>query len=162
MRVGVISDTHIPASARRVPDEALLAFDGVEMILHAGDITDWEVIETLERVAPVAAVRGNVDDGEEAERLRPWMIVPVAQYRIGLTHGAGKPRDLMERVHQQFLDKEVHAVVFGHTHEPVAEWLGGVFMFNPGSPTAPRNGSGRTVGILRLDDDLRGDIIPLP
>lgn len=162
MRVGVISDTHVPASARRVPDEALIAFEGVDLILHAGDITEWEVIETLERVAPVAVVRGNVDEGETAERLQPWMIVPVGKYRIGLTHGAGKPGDLISRVHQQFLDKDVHAIVFGHTHEPTAEWIGGVLMLNPGSPTSPRNGAGRTVGVLHLEDELRADIIPLP
>lgn len=162
MLIGVVSDTHIPASARRIPDEALRAFEGADMILHCGDLTSWDVVEALEQIAPVTAVRGNTDGPDVASRLEKEIVIPVGRFRIGVTHGKGKPGDLPMRVFQQFCGVNVDAIIFGHSHQPMSSWVNGVLMFNPGSPTQARPSFSRSVGVLRVEEDIRADIVPMP
>jgi len=162
MWIGCISDTHIPVRARRIPEEALRAFEGVDAILHAGDMTCLEAIEPLERIARVIAVRGNMDGPEVAARFEARVIVPAGDFRIGLVHGSGMPQGLARRVRAQFEAAGVDAVVFGHSHVPLAEKVDGMFMFNPGSPTDRGVADFCSVGLLRIDEEITGQIIRLP
>ena len=159
MRVGLISDTHIPLQARQLPAEAIAALDGCEAILHAGDLVDIRVLDTLRRIAPVYAVRGNMD--HEAADLPLRRVVELAGFRIGLTHGAGPGGNIEERVFHELVGEGVDVMVFGHTHQPVVRTVGGMLMVNPGSPTRGRNGSGRSVAILTLDGAVSAEIVRL-
>jgi len=117
----VISDTH-----GLVRPEALAALAGVERIVHAGDIGDQAVLDTLARVAPVTAVRGNNDRGRWAAEIPETEVVEVGGVSLYLLH------DLHE------LDLEPRAagfaaVISGHSHQPRVEEKDGVLYLNPGS-----------------------------
>ena len=118
--IGVISDTH-----GLVRPQALEALAGVDMILHAGDIGNSAVLDTLRPVAPVVAVRGNNDKGDWAESLSNWEVVEIGSLSIYMLH------DLKE------IDINpagiFQVVVSGHSHKPTVEERRGVLYVNPGS-----------------------------
>jgi putative phosphoesterase len=157
MKIGVISDTHIPDAAVSLPSEIFRAFSDVDMILHAGDILEMAVIEELSELAEVRAVRGNMDHYSRAYGLPEAATIEVAGFHIGLTHGGGGPAGLARRVREQF--DNVDCIVFGHSHRPSSEMLGDVLMFNPGSPTDRRFAPYRSYGILEVGDTITGRII---
>ncbi len=139
-RVGVISDTH-----GLLRPEAVAALAGVDLILHAGDVGEPGILRELERIAPVRAVRGNVDRGPWAERLPRETEVRLGDHTLLMIHV------------RQALDLDpaaagYAAVVFGHTHEPLIERHGGVLYFNPGAAGPRRFRLPVTVGELRIED----------
>ena len=142
MRIGVISDTH------GLFDRAITRhFAGVEHILHAGDIGPGDVLAQLEGIAPVTAVSGNVD-GFDASGIPIEQIVELAGHRIAIYHrlyeGGRMTRDgldMLERIRPTLC-------VYGHTHQPKAEWRDGVLLFNPGSAGPKRFRLPRAVGVL--------------
>lgn len=145
MRYGILSDTH----GKLHPGIPSL-FDGVNEIFHAGDIGSQRVLEELEGVAPVVAVRGNMDYPPLVERLPDRTTLVREGLRIVLLHGhrarAAKPAELYEQTREERPD----LVIFGHTHEPLEETLRGVIFFNPGSAGKPRFRSRPTVGLLEI------------
>ena len=158
VRIGVLSDTHLTLGDARLP--ALLArcqqhFAGTELILHAGDVVDPQLLSLLPR--PVLAVRGNLDPPELPER----RIVTVAEKRIGLIHGWGAKYDLEERVLRAFSGAEVDCIVYGHSHQPACHVVNGILLFNPGSPTDRRNAPFPSLGILSIGAEIEGEIIAL-
>lgn len=157
MKIGVISDTHIPEASPSIPVEVFRAFSDVDMILHAGDILDMIVIDELSGLAEVRVVRGNMDHYGRTRSLPEVVTVEVAGFRIGLTHGRGRPKGLHERIANSF--SGVDCIIFGHSHQPFNKMLGDVLMFNPGSPTDRRFAPYRSYGILELGDTITGRII---
>ena len=148
IRIGVIADTHglyDPAVRRH--------FKGVDHILHAGDIGDRSVIEQLEQIAPVTAVSGNVDDDLHGGFPSEAMI-KLASRRIAIRHilyEGGK----MTKEGRAFLEREHPDVyIFGHTHQPKAEWFGDTLLFNPGSAGPRRFTLPRGVGMIRIGTRL--------
>lgn len=119
--IGIISDTH-----GLVRPEALEALEGVEMILHAGDIGNQEVLDTLNQVAPVVAVRGNNDRGEWAQSLPDWEVVEIGDVSIYMLH------DLKE-IDISPSGGGFGVVVSGHSHRPSVAEERGVLYVNPGS-----------------------------
>jgi len=142
MRIGIISDTH------GLFDRAITRhFAGVDHILHAGDIGPGDVLAQLARLAPVTAVSGNVD-GFEASGISEEQTVELAGHRIALYHrlyeGGRLTRggiEFLARTHPEIC-------VYGHTHQPKAEWREGVLLFNPGSAGPKRFRLPRAVGVL--------------
>jgi putative phosphoesterase len=158
VRIGVLSDTHLTLGDARLPAllaRCQLAFAGTEMILHAGDIVDPQLLPLLPW--PVLAVRGNLDPPELPER----RILPVAGKRIGLIHGWGARYDLEARIVQAFAGETVDCIVYGHSHQPVCHVMGGILLFNPGSPTDRRNAPFPSLGLLTIGDAITGEIIAL-
>lgn len=152
--VGVVSDTHVPVRARFLPGEVFRGLDGVDLILHAGDIMDESVIYDLSAVAPVEAVAGNCDRWPLRDRLGLQKTVEVGGVRIGLTHGhLGAGGTTTERARSIFAGQGVACVVFGHSHSPFNEVMEGVLLFNPGSPTDRRSEPLPSYGILTIDPD---------
>lgn len=151
MRIGLISDTHLPRRGREIPAEVLATFAGVDLILHAGDLVASAVLEPLERIAPVIAVAGNNDPPEVAERWGWQRVLELEGRRIGLVHGhLGKGKSTVERALSHFADCDV--VVFGHSHSAYNERHGKTLAVNPGSPTDLRRWSpGHTYGFLHLE-----------
>jgi len=117
--VGVISDTH-----GLLRPEVLPAFDGVDLILHAGDIGDAEVLENLKAIAPVFAVRGNNDRESWAESIPETRIVPIGDIRVYMIHDVKVMDNTPSRC---------QAVVAGHSHRPLIERREGILFLNPGS-----------------------------
>jgi putative phosphoesterase len=153
IRIGVITDTHglfDPAVRRH--------FKGVDHILHAGDIGDRSVIEQLEQIAPVTAVSGNVD-GYEQSGFPSEVVIELAGRRIAIRHilfEGGK----MTKEGRAFLKrKHPDICIFGHTHQPRAEWFGKTLLFNPGSAGPKRFTLPRGIGVLGLHDAEVGPLL---
>lgn len=148
MLIGLISDTHIPDRARIIPQKVIDAFSDVDLILHAGDLTSLEVIEELERIAPVIAVQGNMDRSNGID-LPKAKTLEVEGIKIGMVHGEVYPRaDTQQLV---YIAKELEAdiLITGHSHQPKIEQTDGVLLINPGSPIVPRLAD-RTVMLLEI------------
>ncbi|MBB6735185.1 metallophosphoesterase family protein [Cohnella zeiphila] len=154
MRIGVVSDTHMPRAAKSLPAALVQAFRRVDRILHAGDWTDLSVLAHLSRIAPVDGVAGNNDGADIVRRLGYRKTIEVGPVRIGLVHGHGDGGRgaTAERALKAFADDDVQAVVFGHSHIPMLEERDGVLLFNPGSPTDKRRQSRFSCGLLDIED----------
>jgi putative phosphoesterase len=143
MKVGLISDTHGKLRAR-----VLEVFEGVDVILHAGDIGDLNIITELETIAPVHAVQGNTDDSEIRERYGESVTVELAGLSITVTHGhlLGAPTPRLLRSH--FPNADV--VIYGHTHTPLIERSSRPILINPGAAGPARFNVRPSVAILEL------------
>lgn len=156
-------DTHLPRFGRTLPEPLLKALRDADRILHAGDHTQPFVLDLLRTFAPTDAVAGNNDPAELHDRLGLWRVVAVERVRIGLTHGHHGPgRTTLERAWRTFAGREpaVHAIAFGHSHQPVVERRDGIWLLNPGSPTDRRRQP--DFSFLRLEiegDQLRPALV---
>ena len=149
MQVAVISDTHLPRGARRLPEACLEALRGSDLILHAGDLSALSVLDELRALGPpVEAVHGNADDPALRAALPNELVVEAEGARIGIVHIPGPAAGREERLVRRFPGCE--AVVFGHTHLPVVERHRGVWLLNPGSPTERRRGPFHSFLLLRV------------
>ena len=171
MKIGLISDSHVPASTRKVPEQVFRAFESenVELILHAGDIYTERALDELETLAPVLAVKGpGVDQGILSPRAENRRLLDLGGVRVALVHQLFLPglyNDIfpgliekqfpagvsMRATLHKFFKQEVDVCVFGDSHADLVEFHDGVLLVNPGSPTLPyqimRLG---TVGILEI------------
>ena len=139
-RVGIVSDTHGAFDPRLVP-----ALKGVDRILHAGDVGRPDILEALARIAPVAAVRGNVDLEGELARLPAFVVVDVEGVRFAVTHR----RDSAYRI-DDARRAGCDVYVFGHTHIPHLEQSEGLWIINPGSASRAREGNPETVAVVQV------------
>ncbi len=134
--VGLISDTHIPARAKAIPNKVFEIFQDTSLIIHVGDLTRLSVMEELEQMAPVIAVQGNMDTKDVKEKLPLTNSVDIYEWKIGMTHSLGfflrtsRFRDIADK--QGF-----HVFVYGHTHRPSLKYKNGMLLINPGSATNP-------------------------
>jgi len=155
VNIAVISDTHLPRGARRLPEACVARLRVADLILHAGDLIRLSVLRELESYGPVAAVHGNVDDVEVRAALPSSASVEAGGARIGLVHDAGPAKGRLERLRRRFPDAD--AVVFGHSHIPLHEHApDGFQIFNPGSPTDRRRAPEHTMGIATVQDGRVG------
>ncbi|MSQ10984.1 MAG: metallophosphoesterase [Dehalococcoidia bacterium] len=155
----VLADTHIAKAGFRLPEPLVAALTQADLILHAGDITSAAVLRELERHAPVHAVAGNNDDPELCRSLPERTIVEAAGYRVGVVHGHGAKGTTFERAQAAFAVAEVDCVVFGHSHQPRIERLGGRLYLNSGSPTQRRREPLWSYAWLRADAELTAEVV---
>jgi uncharacterized protein len=150
MIIGVISDTH-----GLLRPEAIDALRGSDYIIHAGDVGDPVILDTLTEIAPVTAIRGNVDRGEWAVKLPSTDVLAIGGVPIYILHN--------------LLDLDLKpeaagfaAVISGHTHKPKQEKRNGVLYFNPGSAGSRRFNLPITVGRLLIEEtNVRGQFLQL-
>jgi putative phosphoesterase len=157
LKVGVISDTHIPAIVPALPPAVFDVFNGVDLILHAGDIVDLSVLDELSAIAHVEAVAGNMDGSEVHLMLPSKKIVPINGYSVGLIHGKYKIDVQREMIMKEF--SAVDIIVYGHSHAPFWGKVGDIYFLNPGSPTDKRHAPYNSVAILHIGDELKAEII---
>jgi len=148
LEVGVVSDTH--GLVRR---EAVKALEGAEVILHAGDVGENEVLKELQLLAPVFAVRGNVDGGW-ARLLPERRLLELGGASVLLLHDRALvgPDPFEDGRKRKARDGGDRVIVFGHSHQPLAESRGGVLWFNPGSCGPRRFSLPVSVGRLTIED----------
>lgn len=151
-RVGVISDTHIPRRAKFIPPIVIQKFAGADLIIHAGDLTDLQVIEELKKIALVEAVCGNVDSVPVIEGLSRKKVISIGKVLIGIVHGDGDSGTTVQRAAKAFINKKLDCIVFGHSHIPFVEKINGILMFNPGSPTDHRRQPHPSFGVLTVNN----------
>jgi putative phosphoesterase len=148
--IGLISDTH-----GLIRPEALNALRGSDFIIHAGDIGRPDVLGHLMALAPVFAVRGNIDAGAWAESLPDTEDLTIGGHRVHVLHALS---DLAINPEMN----GIAAIIYGHTHQPLIEEKGGVLYVNPGSAGPRRFRLPVTVGNLRVEDGkLKAAIIDL-
>jgi putative phosphoesterase len=152
-RIGVISDTHIP-HFKKLPVSIWEHFAGVELIIHAGDLSILSVISELETIAPVVAVQGNVEEDKVVRKLPIKREIVVGHCRIGVVHILGDSQNRERIARQEF--PNAHCVVFGHSHIPWNQEYTGLLLFNPGSATDRRRQPRCSIGLLYVDDETRG------
>jgi len=141
VRIGVISDTH-----GTVKGDVLRVFEGVDHIIHAGDVGRPEVLDELAAVAPVTAVAGNVDGGWTGVDLPEEAAGRVGDVRFLVGH---RKERLLDR-HRDPAREGFDLVVSGHTHDAFADWVDGVLYLDPGTASAARGG-GCTVAVVEVD-----------
>ena len=173
MKIGLVSDTHCAGSGRDLPAAVLEALGGVDLILHCGDLECLGVLDYLETVAPVLAVRGYEDPVEPGQRLAgATRVVEAGGLRIGMVHdiqwpgpkiattpdGAGlvlPPGQAAATLARKF-GQPVELALFGDTHEELICRWDNILLVNPGSPTYPgrqhRPGALGTIGRLEIAD----------
>jgi putative phosphoesterase len=150
MILGVISDTH-----GLLRSEAVEALRGADRILHAGDVGDPEIIDALAQIAPVTAVRGNVDIQSWARTLPETEVVEVGGVSIYMLHDLGR-LDLKPEA------AGITAVVYGHSHQPKMEMKKGVLYVNPGSAGPRRFQLPVSVGRLRIENGkIKAELVEL-
>ncbi len=157
MKIGVLSDTHVPLIMPSLPPIIYDLFQGVDLIIHAGDIVELSVLDDLLSIAPVEAVAGNMDDAEVQLRLPAKKVLTLGRYSVGLIHGKFKIDVQKEMIRKEFGD--VDLIVYGHSHTPFWGKIDGVYFLNPGSPTDKRYAPYNSVAILEVGDDLSANII---
>ena len=163
MLIAIISDTHMPRGARRLPEPCVERIAGADLLLHAGDFMTLAVLRELEAIGPpLVGVRGNVDSAELGRLLPAERVVEAGGAHVAMVHDAGTGPGRLERMRRRFGDR-AEAVVFGHSHQPLHDRArGGFQIFNPGSPTERRRAPGHTMGLAHVEAGaLRFELIDL-
>lgn len=140
MIVGVISDTHGTLSAA-----AKNALSGVDRILHAGDVDGPEILKLLDDIAPVTAVRGNMDHGRWADALHPADMISIGGTLIYMLHN-------LDALDLDPVAAGIKVVISGHTHQAHIETIHGVLYVNPGSASHGRYGSPSSIAIIKFSN----------
>ena len=165
MRIGLITDTHMPASRKRLWDEVAIAFAGVDLIWHGGDIVWPSVLDELEHIAPTFAARGNNDVGWKDPRVAYTQRLDVDGYHLAMVHDMEPEDEPIDALCKQYLGgRHADVMVTGHTHFERMDWREGVLQINTGSAIHPHLYSTRlgTVGIIEVDaSGIRAEIIRL-
>jgi putative phosphoesterase len=151
MRIGLISDTHIPEACEHLPALVFEAFSGVDLVMHAGDVYINRVLDELAQIAPVIAAIGNGDEGLDGhhfkldadERVRSAHLLEIEGVRVGLAHALPTPDETSDAVFENAMHRHfggvVDVLVIGHSHLEGIVRFGRTLVVNPGSATLPRN-----------------------
>ena len=165
-RIGLIADTHIPESRSELWPEVFEAFSAVDLIFHGGDVHELDLLDELERLAPVYCARGNGEDGSGGREVQPedprvkysWTL-EIESLKVGLTHYISTEQaegrfSFENSISSYFPDQRPDVVVFGDTHVELIRRINDILVVNPGSPTYPHNYDTTygTVGFLELHD----------
>jgi putative phosphoesterase len=148
--IGLISDTHVPKRAIKVPQKVFEVLNDADFIIHAGDLVELSVIDELEEIAPVLAVHGNMDDQEASGALPELNSLKIFDWKIGVMHdpnvlqGSGKMVKIAK-------ENDFNVFVYGHTHSAKIKWEEKKLFINPGSPTDPASFINKpSVGLLKI------------
>ncbi|MCX5696097.1 MAG: metallophosphoesterase [Candidatus Omnitrophica bacterium] len=162
MKIVVISDTHLPERADRLPAKLLEEIKSADMLVHAGDFVSPELFKELKSLCKnVKAVWGNMDPQEIREELTQKEIFKVGNFKIGLYHGCGAPSSMVDTLSAEFKNDKPDIIIFGHSHSALNEKRAGILFFNPGSPTDKVFAAVNTYGIIEINDNIESRIVQL-
>ncbi len=148
MKIVVLSDTH----SRALPASLKAALFQADLIVHVGDFCSLDDLKEIAAYTEVKAVYGNMDDMSLRNKLPSRDIFDAEGVRIGLFHGKGPAKEVIEYAKEEFSKDKVDIVVFGHSHSPYNEKIGKVLYFNPGSPTDKISAPMCSYGIIEVKD----------
>lgn len=161
MKIGVISDTHIPIFAKDLPKKVREYFKDCDLIIHAGDFTRKIAMDKLQELAETKAVWGNMDSDELKKLLPEKLIIEAEGKKIGVFHGKGTGKKVLESVKQAFSEK-MDVIIFGHSHVPVNIVEGGTLFFNPGSAGDMVFSGQRSFGIIDVENGrIKAEVIKI-
>jgi putative phosphoesterase len=162
MKIGILSDTHIPDRAKELPAKLLEEFKEADMVIHAGDLADMSVHKVLQNVCKdVRVVCGNMDPTDIKNMFPQRQLIKAGAFTIGLVHGWGPPNKLLETVKEEFKSEKPDIVIFGHSHQALSLQDGKTLYFNPGSPTDNVFAPFRSFGIIEITDKINARIVKL-
>ncbi|MCA9400295.1 MAG: metallophosphoesterase family protein [Candidatus Omnitrophica bacterium] len=150
IRIGVVADTH----SRPIPKPLIKDFKSVDLIIHAGDFCSLEDVKTFEKLGQLKAVFGNMDERGVTNKFPAKDIIQVEDVFIGVIHGEGPPKTVLDSVVKAFKKDKVHAVIFGHSHVPTKEMIGKTLFFNPGSPNDLITAPYCSYGMITIDKSV--------
>ena len=151
MRIAVLSDTHTD-NIEYLPRKVVDALSKVDLIIHAGDFTDIQLLTDLKQLKEVRAVHGNMDSRQLKSVLPMKEIVETEGKRIGITHGSGAPWGIEARVRKVFESDRIDIIVYGHSHRSQNKVIGDILFFNPGK-------TADSFGIITIDGEAEGEIV---
>lgn len=153
LKIGIISDTHIPGSIPELWPEVRTVFKGVDLILHAGDLETTKVLDWLEEIAPVLAAEGNHDQGlsEYDHRIEKKQFMDVEGFRLGMTHIIDSWDLGAKKVVKTYLGELPDIVVCGDSHFEFIKWEDDMLIINAGSATYPHNKEARLGHVVLLE-----------
>ncbi|SDM76133.1 hypothetical protein SAMN04488137_1817 [Fictibacillus solisalsi] len=154
MKIVVVSDTHMPKRANKIPERLIADLQNADLIIHAGDWQTPEVFHQLRQYAPIEGVTGNVDRPEMRDLFNETLLLKVNRFTIGVVHGHGAKQTTEKRAIATFNEVDVDCIIFGHSHIPKNYCHNGVLMLNPGSPTDKRREKYYSHAILTIDNEL--------
>ncbi len=157
VRIAVLSDTHLPARTRTLPQAAVTAIRSADLVIHAGDVSDMTTLAQLRAIGPaLVAVHGNADDDEVRGALPATAEVDAGGVRIGLTHNGGPEAGRLARLRRRFPGCDV--VVFGHSHIPLHAVDGDFRIVNPGSAADRRRQPHHSMALITVADGVVADV----
>jgi len=160
-QIGIISDTHLSGCSDLFQQQVDLAFSDCPVVIHAGDITDLDVLHAFSGKT-LFAVHGNMCTPAVKKRFPESRSLSINGHTIAVCHGAGMQNRIEEGLYDRFFDAD--CIIYGHTHHPANHRFGGVLFINPGSFSGTgRFGNSGTYAILEiLENRLKATIHSLP
>jgi len=149
MRIIAVSDTH----SMELPEKLCKEFNDADLIIHAGDICSLSYYTENFQGRELKAVRGNMDEPELSERLQRRCIFSLEGCAVGLFHGRGPAKKVLDFVKEEFAEEKLDIVIFGHSHYATKEMVEDTLYFNPGSPTDTIFAPYRSYGVIEITNN---------
>ena len=149
-KIIVISDTHIPNSAKALPPALIEEIKNCDLCLHAGDYVNKEVIDLIKKYTDFLGVCGNMDSSDIKKNLPEKKIIKIEEATIAITHGSGSYFNIEERIKKIF-SQTPDIYIYGHTHKAICKKENGIWWLNPGSPTDTIFASYQSFGVIKID-----------
>ena len=157
MKIGVISDTHLPNADQDFPAELIEELKKVDLIIRAGDHCEERFLNKIKSIAEVKTIAGNRDSYPLQKKLKDKITFEAAGKKISVIHGHQfRGKNILQGLNYSFNDSDI--IVFGHTHRPFNERLSDKLFFNPGSPTDKRLEKNYTFGIIEINEEIKAEI----
>jgi putative phosphoesterase len=158
LKIGVLSDTHLKKLNNKLEDIYQKYLSDKDIVIHTGDYVSVDVVEFLSR-DNFHGVFGNMDNHEIKQILPEKKVIEAGSYRIGIIHGWGSKEGLEEKISNEF--KDVDIIIYGHTHSAANHLKNGVLFFNPGAAIGYSASGPHTIGILEINDLIKGKIVDI-
>ena len=158
LKIGILSDTHLKRLTDRLEDIYKKYLSDMDIVIHAGDYVSVEVVEFLNRDS-FHGVHGNMDSDEIKQILPDKKVIEAGSHRVGIIHGWGSKDGLEEKIRNEFRDVDI--IVYGHSHSAANHVKDGILFFNPGVAIGYSMSGPHTIGILEIDDAVKGKIVDI-
>ncbi|OGP98232.1 MAG: hypothetical protein A2Z39_03810 [Deltaproteobacteria bacterium RBG_19FT_COMBO_46_9] len=158
LKIGILSDTHLKKLTDRLEEIYKKHLFDMDIVIHTGDYVSIEVVEFLDR-DNFHGVHGNMDSYEVKQILPDKKVIEAGSHRIGIIHGWGSKDGLEEKIRNEFRDVDI--IVYGHSHSAANHIKDGILFFNPGVAIGYGMSDPHTIGILEIDDVVKGKIVDI-
>ena len=162
MKIVVISDTHMPDKADKLPEKLIDDIKSADIVVHVGDFSELSVFEKLKSISKeFKAVCGNMDSDDLKKILPQKEILKIGKFKIGIMHGSGAPSNLVGVLSDYFKNDNLDLIIFGHSHAAFNEKIGNTIFLNPGSPVDKIFAKYNSYGVIEINDTIETKIVKL-